>query len=60
MKKTNRMAVIGQYNPMSGQYTHIERRVYEDENGIFYVKINGEMTSVAWLKAHKRTVQMYF
>ena len=41
MKKTNMMATLAQRNPQTGNYTHIERRVYEDENGIQYVQVNG-------------------
>lgn len=60
MKKTNRMATIGQRNPDTGNYTHIERRVYEDENGKRFVKINGNYTSVTWLLSHGRKVHIYF
>ena len=60
MKKTNKMAVIGQLNRQTGNYAHIERRVYEDENGIQFVKINGDFTLVSWLITHGRTVQVYF
>lgn len=60
MKKTNKMAVIGQLNRQTGNYTHIERRVYEDENGKQFVKINGDFTSTDWLIIHDRTVQVYF
>lgn len=60
MKKTNKMAVIGQLNRQTGNYTHIERRVYEDENGKQFVKINGDFTSIDWLIIHDRTVQVYF
>lgn len=60
MKKTNKMAVIGQLNPMTGKYTHIERRVYEDEAGNRYVKINGDFTDIDWLVMHGRTAHIYF
>ena len=60
MKKTNKMAVIGQLNRQTGNYAHIERRVYEDENGKQFVKINGDFTSIGWLMIHGRTVQVYF
>lgn len=60
MKKTNKMAVIGQLNPMTGKYTHIERRVYEDEAGNKYVRINGDFTDIDWLIMHDRRVHIYF
>lgn len=60
MKKTNKMATIAQLNRMTGNYTHIERRVYEDENGRNFVKINGDFTSVTWLESHGRTVDIWF
>ena len=41
MKKTERKATIGQLNRMTGNYTHIDRRVFEDENGNEFVKVNG-------------------
>lgn len=60
MKKTDKMATIGQLNRMTGNYTHIERRVFEDENGKQFVKINGEPTSITWLLTHGRKVNIYF
>lgn len=60
MKKTNKMATIGQLNRMTGNYTHIERRVYEDEIGRNFVKINGDFTSITWLASHGRTVDVWF
>ena len=60
MKKTDRMATVGQLNRMTGMYTHIERRVYEDESGNYVVKINGGFISVDWLRNHGRTVQVWF
>lgn len=60
MKKTNKMATIGQLNRMTGNYTHIERRVYEDENGNRFVKINGDFTDLDWLLNHGRTVNVWY
>ena len=60
MKKTNKMATVGQINRQTGNYTHIERRVFEDENGNSFVKINGNFTSVSWLASHGRTVDVWF
>ena len=59
MKKTNRMATIGQLNHETGKYTHIERRVFEDENGKRFVKIDGSFYSVTWLLSHGRKVNIY-
>ena len=41
MKKTQKMATI-----FDG-HSHIERRVYEDECGWLYVKINGVFAKIA-------------
>ena len=60
MKKTNKMATIGPLNRVTGNYTHIERRVFEDEHGVMFVKINGDFTSILWLEAHGRTVNVWF
>lgn len=60
MTKTNKMATIGQLNRQTGNYAHIERRVFEDENGRQFVKINGDFCSVTWLITHGRTVDIYF
>lgn len=60
IKKTAKMAVIGQLNRMTGNYAHIERRVYEKENGILCVKINGDIYSLNYLEIHGRTVEVYW
>lgn len=44
MTKTKRMATI--YDG----HSHIERRVYEDENGEYYVKINYVFASIESLR----------
>lgn len=60
MRKTNKMATIGQLNRMTGNYTHVERRIFEDKNGFQFVKINGDFTSITWLATHGRTVDVWF
>lgn len=60
MKKTDKKAVIGQLNRQTGNYSHIERRVYEDEHGKRFVKINGDPTSITWLLSHGRQVNVYY
>ena len=60
MKKTNMYATIGQFNPLTGKMCHIERRVFEDENGMRFVKINGDFTRISWLLAHGREVNIWF
>lgn len=60
MKKTKYMATIGQLNRMTGNYIHTDRRVYEDEAGNKYVKINGGFTDIDWLIMHDRTVHLWF
>lgn len=48
LHKTQRMATI--YDG----HSHIERRVYEDENGRRYVKINGYICKITDLIIHNR------
>lgn len=60
MKKTKYMATIGQPNYSTGNYSHIERRVYKDEDGKKFVKINGDYYSVTWLTSHGRKVDCYY
>ena len=48
VKKTQRMATI-----FDG-HSHIERRVYEDESGIRYVKINDCLCKITDLIIHNR------
>lgn len=45
---------------MTGNYSHIERRVFEDNNGIRFVKINGGFVALTWLLLHGRTVKVWF
>lgn len=60
MKKTNKMATIAQFNRQSCKYTHIERRIFENEGGECFVKINGDYTSVGWLLNNGRKVDIWF
>lgn len=59
MRKTKLMATIGQYNPMTGNYAHTDRRVYVDDNEYLHVKINGEFVRITWLFTHGRTVSLW-
>ena len=59
MTKTKLMATIGQYNFQTGNYTHIERRVYVDEYERLHVKINGDFFSITWLFTHGRKVDIW-
>lgn len=45
MRKTNKMATIVE-RTRRGSTTYIERRIFEDENGVENVKINGSWFSV--------------
>lgn len=60
MKKTSKMATIGQLNRQTGNYIHTDRRVFEDESGNMFVKINGDLTDVDWLIMNGRTVHIWF
>lgn len=60
MKKTNKMATIGQLNGQTGKYTYIERRVYEDEKGVSFVLINDDFISLIWLRMNGRKVNVWF
>ena len=44
MKRTKRMAQI------RNGHTFIERRVFEDEHGMWYVRINGDFCSIVDLE----------
>lgn len=59
MKKTNKKASIAQYNKQTCKYTTIERKVFEDEDGKQFVKINGEAFTVEWLILHDYKVIVY-
>lgn len=54
VQKTEKMAVI-----FDG-HSHIERRVYADENGIEYVKINFGFFNLNWCRCHFVSVDVYF
>ncbi len=60
MKKTIKTATIGQLNRTTGNYTHIERRIYEDEKGNEFVKINGIFIEIDFLILHDRTINVWF
>lgn len=61
MKKTSRMVTIGQLNRMTGKYTHIDRRVFEDEYGNEFVKVNGSWINLDWYDNDiNYTVQRYW
>lgn len=38
----------------------VDRRVYEDENGVAHVKLNRDFYSVDWLRAHGDGVFIWF
>lgn len=59
MKKTDKMATIGQFNPLTGNMVHFERRVWEDSNGIMHVKVGGSYISLGWLWSHGRDVDIW-
>lgn len=50
--KTNKMAQIIQFPGGC----RIERRIYEDVNGIEMVKVNGEWTELDWYDCHKNYI----
>lgn len=61
MKKTIKRVVIGQLNRKTGNYTHIDRRVYADEKGIKYVRVNGCFFKLAdYASDPNYTVDIYF
>lgn len=57
MKKTTYMATLIQ--TQQGRDTHIDRRVYEDDNGKLFVKIYGEYFSVSYLLTHGTKVDCW-
>ena len=60
MKKTYKMATIGQLNRQTRKYTYIERRVYEDEIGNEYVCINRSFFEIDLLRKLGDTVSIWF
>lgn len=60
MKKTYKMATIGQLNRQTRKYTYIERRVYEDESGNEYVCINRSFFEIDRLRKLGDTVSIWF
>ena len=59
-KKTKWMAAIAQHNIHTGTTVHFERRVYEDEHGTRFVRINGYWFEIDWLLTHNHDVNCYF
>lgn len=59
MKKTKWMATIEQIHSHTNTTVHVERRVYEDENGNEVVKINGSWFEVDWLIKHNNNIEYY-
>lgn len=55
MKKTIKRAAVREPHNY-----WIDRRVYADENGKEYVKINGYLTEIDWLIDHCWDVHIYF
>jgi hypothetical protein len=60
MKKTNKMATIAQPNYHTGNYVHAERRVFEDDNGEYFVRINGSFISIDRLISLGDKVNIWF
>lgn len=57
MKKTKLMATITQ--TLQGRESHIDRRVYVDDNEKLFVNINGEFISTTFLFTHGRQVRLW-
>lgn len=57
MKKTKLMATITQ--TLQGNESHVDRRVYVDDNERLYVSIDGEFVSLTFLFTHGRKVSCW-
>ena len=61
MKKTDLMATISEFNPLTGKMCEFDRNVYQDENGISYVQYKENYFSpIKWLAGNGRTVRIWF
>ena len=55
MKKTNKRVYL--YKPAWGWHRGFNRRIYEDDNGIEYVKMRGK-TELDWVLARADSYQI--
>lgn len=58
-KKTRYMAAIAQHHKHTDSTVHFERRVYEDEYGTRFVRINGLWFEIDWLLTHDHDVDYF-
>ena len=58
MKKTNKMATIRE-STRRGTYKYYNRRVFEDENGIYFIRINGNWFTVSYLESINHRVELW-
>jgi hypothetical protein len=56
MKETRKRVKVGEFNPLTGEMCYFECRVYLDENGRRFVKINKEFVGIGSLVYRGRTV----
>lgn len=59
-RKSEKMATVAQLNRDTGNYSHIERRVYEDDEGVEMIRINGFWFSVNMLRKIGHDVDVWF
>lgn len=60
MKKTTKMATVTRYNRLKGTHQHIDRRVFENERGEYFVRINRTFIAVAMIEGWGWTVDIWF
>lgn len=53
MKKTNRSVNIAEFNRRTCKYTYLIRKIYVDDNGVEYAKLNGIFCSLEHLASLK-------
>ena len=58
MKKTNLIATIGEFHPLTGEMCYFDREVYLDEHNNDFVKLRHCFVSIAWLLGAGRDVEI--
>ena len=58
MKKTKKMAMVGRRGKGEGNF--VRCRLYEDNEGFMFVKLDGDFVSISWLSLHGASVRVEF
>ena len=58
MKKTKKTAMVGQWGKIGDNF--VRCRLYEDNEGFMFVKLDGDFVSISWLSLHGASVKVEF